>query len=117
MNFLVDAHLPRSLCALLAQHGHDATHTFALPEQNATKDGIINRISFAEQRVVVSKDTDFFFSHLLHGRPWKLLLVRTGNIGARDLRMLIERNLPAIITALQSHSLVEIDRQTVTPVA
>ena len=46
-----------------------------------------------------------------------LLRVRTGNIGARDLRMLIERNLPAIITALQSHSLVEIDRRTVTPPA
>ena len=100
MNFPVDAHLPRSLCALREQHGHDATHSFALPEQNATKDGVINRVSFAEQRVVVSKDTDFFFSHLLHGRPWKLLLVRTGNI-----------------MALQSHSLVEIDRQTVTPVA
>ena len=59
MNFLVDAHLPRSLCVLLAQHGHDAMHTFALPAQNETKDGVINRISFAEQRVVVSKDNDF----------------------------------------------------------
>ncbi len=116
MKFLLDAHLPRSLCALLDQHGHDATHTFSLPAQNATKDGVINQISFEEQRVVVSKDTDFFYSHLLHRRPWKLLLVRTGNIGTRDLRALIERNLPAIVTALESHSLVEIDRQSVTPI-
>ena len=37
MKFLVDAHLPRSLCAMLARHGHDATHTLDLPTGNATK--------------------------------------------------------------------------------
>ena len=41
MNFLVDAHLPCRLCAVLAQHGHDATHTLDLPGRNATKDGAI----------------------------------------------------------------------------
>lgn len=116
MKFLVDAHLPRRLCAVLAQHGHDAVHTLDLPAKNITKDRVINQISLAEQRVVVSKDTDFFYSHLLQGRPWKLVLVRTGNISTRDLCLLVERNLPAIEAALESHALVEIDRLTVTPV-
>ena len=117
MKFLVDAHLPRRLCAVLAQHGHDATHTLDLPARNATKDGVINQLSFDEQRVVVSKDTDFFYSHLLQGRPWKLLLVKTGNISTRELRELFERNLPAIEAAFQTHTLVEVDRLAVTPVA
>ena len=117
MKFLVDAHLPRRLCAMLAQHGHDATHTLDLPAKNATKDRVINQLSFDEQRVVVSKDTDFFYSHLLQGRPWKLLLVKTGNISTRDLRALFERNLPAIEAAFQTHTLVEIDRSAVRPVA
>ena len=116
MKFLVDAHLPRRLCAVLAQHGHDGTHTLDLPAQNATKDRVINDLSLTEQRVVISKDTDFFYSHLLHGRPWKLLLVKTGNISTRDLRALFERNLPAIEAALQTHTLVELDRFAVTPV-
>ncbi|MBI4025324.1 MAG: DUF5615 family PIN-like protein [Verrucomicrobia bacterium] len=116
MRFLVDAHLPRGLCALLARQGHDAAHTLDLPDQNATKDGIINQVSLTEQRVVVSKDMDFFYSHLLHGRPWKLLLVKTGNISTRDLRALFERNLPAIETALQQYTLVEIDRSAVMTV-
>jgi hypothetical protein len=30
-----------------------------LPEQNAARDGILNQVPAAEQRVVVSKDTDF----------------------------------------------------------
>jgi len=41
---------------------------------------------------------------------------RTGNISMRDLCALFERNLSAIETALQSHTLVEIDRAAVTPV-
>lgn len=56
MKFLVDAHLPRRLCAILVQHGHDATHTLDLPTGNKTKDSIINQISVREQRIVVSKD-------------------------------------------------------------
>ena len=117
MKFLVDAHLPRSLCATLSARGHDALHTFDLPEQNETKDRVLNRLSFEQQRIVITKDTDFFYSHLLQGRPWKLLLVRTGNISARHLKALIERNLPLIEASLQTHSLVELDRAAVTPVA
>ena len=117
MRFLVDAHLPRRLCAVLEQRGHDAKHTLDLPAENATKDGVINQLSLDEQRVVVSKDSDFFYSHLLQGRPWKLLLVKTGNISVRELRVLFERNLPAIEAAFQTHTLVEVDRLAVTPVA
>jgi predicted nuclease of predicted toxin-antitoxin system len=117
MKFLVDAHLPRRLCASLARHGHDVLHTLDLPAKNATKDQEIIRLSLDERRVVVSKDTDFFFSHLLLGRPWKLLLVRTGNISTRDLCAIVERNLSEIEAALQAHTLVEIDREAVRPVA
>jgi len=113
---LIDAHLPRSLCTLLARFHHDAIHTLDLPGGNATKDGVINQVSVAEQRIVVSKETDFFYSHMLQGRPWKLLLVETGNISTRDLRALFERNISEIETALQSHTLVQIDRAALTPV-
>ena len=41
MKFLVDAHLPRRLCADLAHRGHAAIRTLALPEKNATGDNTI----------------------------------------------------------------------------
>ncbi len=116
MKFLVDAHLPRRLCAIFVQYGHDATHTLDLPTGNKTKDPIINQISVREQRVVVSKDSDFFYSHVLQGRPWKLLLIKTGNISSQGVCDLLERHLPTIEAALQAHTLVEIDRSSVTPV-
>ena len=113
MKFLVDAHLPPSLCAILQAAGHDALHTTGLPAQNTTPDRVINELSLTDQRVVISKDTDFYYSHVLHQRPWKLLLVRTGNIRTRELKELLQRQLPTIVEALESHSLVELDRTSV----
>lgn len=109
----MDAHLPPGLCAILKTAGHDAVHTSELTAKNRTPDEVINELSLKEQRVVVTKDSDFYHSHLLHGKPWKLLLVRTGNIRARDLKALFERHLPEIMVALEQNSLVELDRQTV----
>ena len=108
MKFLIDAHMPPRLCTILQTAGHDAVHTSALPAQNRTADRDINAISMEQQRVVISKDTDFYYSHLLNQHPHKLLLVCTGNIRARELLALFQRQLPAIIAALESNSLVEL---------
>src|ERR1700720_4863285 len=110
MKFLVDAHLPPSLCAQLRAGGHQAVHTSQLPARNRTTDQMINDLSLRDQRVVVTKDADFYHSHVLHKKPWKLLLVRTGNIRTRELNKLCERHLPAITAALEKNSLVELHR-------
>jgi predicted nuclease of predicted toxin-antitoxin system len=75
MKFLVDAHLPRRLVLRLREAGHDAVHTLDLPNGNRTSDAQVNAISIAEQRVVITKDSDFVDSFLLQKLPWKLLLV------------------------------------------
>jgi predicted nuclease of predicted toxin-antitoxin system len=113
VKFLIDAHLPRSLCYVLTEAGYDALHTSQLPAGNRTPDQVINDLSVAEQWVVISKDTDFYFSHLLYQRPWKLVLIRTGNLRARDLVILIQGALSEIVEALATHTLVEIDRSAV----
>lgn len=113
MKFVVDAHLPPSLCALLEKAGHDAVHTSRLRAQNRTPDEVLNQLSLLENRIVVTKDSDFYYSHLLHGKPWKLLLVCTGNIRTRDLKALFQTHLTAIVTALEQNSLVELHREKV----
>ena len=66
MKFLIDAHLPPSLRTVFQAAGHNAIHTLDMPDQNASRDGLLNEVSMAEMRVVVTKDTDFYYSHLLH---------------------------------------------------
>ena len=113
MKFLVDAHLPPGLCAALQAAGYDAVHTRQLSAQNRTPDEVVNELSLREQRVLVTKDSDFYHSHLLHGKPWKLLLVRTGNLSTRDLKRLVQAHLPKIIESLEANSLVELHSHSV----
>jgi len=68
MKFLVDAHLPAAVCRVLCEAGHDVLHTVELPDANRTKDRAINERSSRDQRVIVSKDTESYYSHLLQGR-------------------------------------------------
>ena len=117
MKFFVDAHLPPGLCEVLQAAGHEAVHTRTLPTGNLTPDEAINQVSLREQWVVVSKDSDFYYSHLLHGKPWKLLLIRTGNLGTRELKELFGQHLAEIVQALEQNSLVELDRLRVQVVA
>ena len=110
MNFLVDAQLPRRMAAWLAAAGCDAVHTPDLPDGNRTTDEQINDVADREQRVGVTKDSDFVDSHLLRGRPAKLLLISTGNISNRDLEALVVPLIPDIVREFGSHSFLELGR-------
>ena len=114
MKFLVDAHLPRRLMYLLRDVGHDAIHTSDLPLQNRTPDEAINEISLSEERTVITKDADFVTTYVIYGRPWKLLLISTGNIKNSDLQRLVEQNLSRIIEAFEIHSYIELGRSHLT---
>ncbi|GGF20075.1 DUF5615 family PIN-like protein [Hymenobacter cavernae] len=111
LRLLVDAQLPKRLARwLAAEGGCDCLHTLDLPEANRTSDGAISNLSVQEQRVVISKDADFVNTFLLHGKPYKLLLISTGNITTNELLSLFQQHLPAITNALQQYSYVELTR-------
>ena len=116
MKFLVDAQLPRSLVRFLCDKGHDAIHTLDLPDSNDTIDSEITRISLAEQRVVISKDGDFYDSFSARREPYKLLHIRTGNSTNAELIGLFEKNLETIIAELGSGSVVEITRHYIVTI-
>jgi predicted nuclease of predicted toxin-antitoxin system len=110
MNFRVDAQLPRRMTAWFTAAGCDALHTLDLPDQNRTTDEQVNEVADREQRVVITKDADFVDSHLLHGRPAKLLLVSTGNISNRELESLTVPIIPDILREFRLHSFLELGR-------
>lgn len=92
--------------------GHDAIHTLDLPAVNRTTDAEINELSARDLRVVITKDTDFVDSFLLFHRPYKLLLISTGNIANADLKKLFVAQIPAIAEAFESYEFLELTRTT-----
>jgi predicted nuclease of predicted toxin-antitoxin system len=94
--WLVDAQLPARLARHLRAAGHDAIHTTELPAGNRSSDEANNEFSLREQRVVITKDADFVVSFHRLGRPYKLLLVSTGNVSNTSLLEVFERH-PTIL--------------------
>ena len=109
MRFLVDAQLPLQLARLLGLAGYDVRHTLELPNGNRTADREIVEVAVREDRIVITKDSDFVQSFLLTGRP-RLLLISTGNISNADLERLLRGSLPAIERAFNAHKYVELGR-------
>lgn len=113
MKFLIDAQLPKALARFFRERGFDAIHTLELPNKNVTDDLEINRISLAEQRIVISKDSDFYDSYSAKQEPYKLLYLTTGNIRNKDLIELFDKNFLLIIHSLQNGSVVELNKTAV----
>ena len=103
-------HICRPLAFLLREHGYDAIHTLDLAERNRTTDNRINEISEIGRRAVITKDADFVNSLLISRKPYKLLLVSTGNISNKELEGIFMKNLPAIVSALTNFDYIELIR-------
>jgi predicted nuclease of predicted toxin-antitoxin system len=113
MRFLVDAQLPRRLARRLRQEGFEVIHTLDLPLSNRTPDSIISELSIREQYIVVTKDEDFVSSFYLRRRPYKLLLVSTGNIRNAELEAIFLASLAEIKAGFQLFDFIEITRASV----
>lgn len=110
LKFLVDAQLPFRMCAWFQDAGADAIHSSSLPNGNATTDLELIVFADAEQRIVVTKDSDFVNGLLENQRPARLLLISTGNITNSDLQNLIVPLIPMLLREFQSHVFLELRR-------
>jgi len=80
MKFIIDAQLPFGLKKILNNSGFDSIHTDDLQDKERTTDNQIRQISVQQDRIVISKDSDFIDSYYVHRIPEKLLVISTGNI-------------------------------------
>jgi predicted nuclease of predicted toxin-antitoxin system len=109
MKFIVDAQLPLALSKLIANKGFDVIHTNDLPKKEFTSDNEIRDISKIQNRIVITKDSDFLDSYYVKGIPSKLLLISTGNIRNKRLLELFETNYDKIIELFSEYSFVELN--------
>ena len=113
MKFIVDAQLPYRVALFIRQKGFDALHTNDLPDKEYTSDDYIRKISLQENRIVITKDSDFVDSFMLKSIPKKLLLITTGNIRNHQLFYLLDRNWDKIVEIFKTYNLVEMNNTSI----
>ena len=111
MKFLIDAQLPHSLKQLFISKGHDCIHTSDMQMGNETPDRIINTISVAEQRIVITKDGDFLESFIVKNEPYKLILVKLGNTSKNELLQFFSDRFDEIIEKIKIESMVLLSKK------
>lgn len=113
MKFLVDAQLPAKLCEILNSAGLDAAHVDSLPNGDESSDRDISFYADQHGLIVITKDSDFYHSHMLLQQPKKLLLITTGNIKNRGLFDLIRANTQTIRILFDSCNYVELTNDSI----
>ena len=114
MKFLIEAQLPKRLAHDLTAASHDTLHTLDFLLGNQTPDEDLAALAAKDQRILVTKDSDFVTSFHLRRVPPKLLLVSTGNIDNETLLHLFLANLVPLERAFTENNFVELSRTTLT---
>ena len=114
MKFLVDANLPFKLIKNLESKGYDVIHTDHLINKERTSDQEIRRISITQDRIIITKDSDFLDSHILNGIPSKLLFIGTGNITNAELFSLFDKYFDQIAVLFESYKLIEMNNEYIS---
>ena len=100
--------MPYGIALLLRKNGFDSVHTDDLVNKARTKDDEIRELAKNENRIVITKENDFFESYILSKSPAQLLLISTGNIINKDLYALFEKHLEIITVYFKSYNFLEL---------
>jgi len=114
MKLIVDAQLPAKLCEILNQLGLESMHVNELSKGDETADKEITDFADRESLIVVTKDFDFYHSHMTLGKPEKLFLITTGNLKNNQLFNLFRNNALIIKNALERSSFIELSNDGIT---
>ncbi len=97
LKFIIDTQLPHQLASFFRKKGFDTVHTTDTFRGHLLQDKEILEIGIKENRIIISKDSDFWDNFLLNGVPPKILFLQLGNIKNKDLLEIFEHNLEKIV--------------------
>jgi predicted nuclease of predicted toxin-antitoxin system len=111
MKFLIDAQLPPSLKELFSEKGYDCIHTRDLELGNFTPDKTINIISVTQERILITKDSDFLESFIIKNEPYKLILVKLGNTSKAGLIQFFNDNFIEMMKKIAVEDMILLSKE------
>jgi predicted nuclease of predicted toxin-antitoxin system len=96
MKWIVDTHLSPSFANFLNSLGEDAIHTTHFKDGHLLADRSIRKIAIETDRIIVSKDWDFFDDFFILGSPPKIVHLQIGNCSNKELFEIWQKNNFAI---------------------
>lgn len=78
------------LATYLGWKGFDAIHTTHFPDGHLLQDIEIGKIAVDDNRIIVTKDSDFPDLFFLKGAPPRVVYIRLGNTRNRELTAFLE---------------------------
>jgi len=100
MQWLLDTQLPPSFGKFLLSLGEDALHTTDYEDGHLLTDKSIRKIALDSNRIILSKDWDFYDDYFLLGAPPRIVHLQIGNCGNQELFFTWEKNHKQIINLL-----------------
>lgn len=110
MKFIIDAQLPPSLKEIFISRGIECIHTLDLPDKNLTSDTDIRTYCKQNEAILITKDEDFYHTHLLTDSPSYLVLVKVGNCSKNIIKQIISDKLDIIIETIAQERLIIVNR-------
>jgi predicted nuclease of predicted toxin-antitoxin system len=110
MKYLLDAQLSYKLAKHLKKKGFDVVHTNELPNKEKSTDKEISLYSKKHKRIVITKDSDFLDSYLIHNLPEKILLVTVGNLHNDILFILFDNYFYEIDLLFKNNNYIELNQ-------
>ncbi|WP_410522742.1 DUF5615 family PIN-like protein [Pedobacter sp. BS3] len=80
---------------------------------NTTTDSNTNMLSILEEYILITKDSDFYYSYISSRKPHKLVFVKLGNMRLKELKSYFERNASAIIKLLEEYSFLILEPERI----
>ena len=96
LKFIVDTQLPPKLAKYLRDKGFPTVHTTYFPNGHLLDDSAIIEIAIRDNRIIITKDSDFLDNFLLNGVSPKVLMLQFGNISNSELQTLFDQDINQI---------------------
>lgn len=112
MRFFIDAQLPHQIKYAFIDIGHEALHANELENGMSTSDTNI-LLELDADVIIVSKDSDFYRSSLIYGKPLKLIYVTVGNASRKRLITIFRGAAEQLADLLSQYDVLELDENSI----